>query len=118
MLHTAWNSNHKKREAYQLTSLTYIGADGNLKTCPIPKDERLSVHAWGRALGLLGGAGWELVSIQHGNRPSELDSNSLVPGNIIAYLKRTVVSGRAVDEPKLNIELLFGGGPNEMLSFP
>lgn len=55
------------------------------------------------ALGLLGAAGWELVTVQHGAIAPTIPSHAgdLRADNIIAYLKRPVVAGRAVDQPTL-----------------
>lgn len=83
-----------------------------MKYVPFPKDKLLGYRAWEKALGLLGGAGWELVSVQHGNRFNEntWQDNGLIDGDKVAYLKRLVVSGRGVDEPQLNLELLLEAG--------
>ena len=64
-----------------------------------------------RAMGLLGGFGWELVSVQYGNlafsfggfSKEEYRWDTLSQGNRVAYFKRRVLSGRAVNEPKLEL---------------
>ncbi len=57
------------------------------------------------ALGLLGAAGWELVTVQHGIIAPTIASHAgdLRIDNVIAYLKRPVVAGRAVDQPALQL---------------
>ena len=53
---------------------------------------------------MLGGAGWELVSVQHGVRGGGYDwerISSLIWTNRVAYLKRAVIPNRPVDEPQL-----------------
>ena len=57
-----------------------------------------------KAMGLLGGAGWELVSVQYGNKSGlEINEDALIRSNQAAYFKRPVVAERAVDEPKLSL---------------
>ncbi len=66
-------------------------------------------NPWKRAMAFLGSAGWELVSVQHGNVALSLGGipstqtiwDALSMSNRVAYLKRPVVSGRPIDEPKL-----------------
>ena len=67
-------------------------------------------NPFSKAMGLLGAAGWELVSVQHGNRYSHgggqvstVEENGLVWTNKSAYFKRPILPGRAVDGPKLVI---------------
>ncbi len=67
-------------------------------------DSILTYGAFGKAMGLLGAAGWELVSVQHGNKYGgqiPYQQHGLIWDNRVAYFKRPVVPGRAVDEPKL-----------------
>ena len=59
--------------------------------------EIFDFNPFSRAMGLLGAAGWELITMQHGYGPD----NSLRLDNKIAYFKRPVVEGRAVEEPPL-----------------
>jgi hypothetical protein len=67
----------------------------------------MAFNPFEKALSLLGINGWELVSIQFGNY---IDPNATVTynrsgvirwDNKVAYLKRPVLQGRKVDEPKL-----------------
>lgn len=55
------------------------------------------------ALGLLGAAGWDLVAVQHGVIAPTIPSHAgdLRVDNVVAYLKRPTVAGRAVDQPPL-----------------
>ena len=70
------------------------------------------------ALGLLGGSGWELVSLQHGNLVITVEGTpgsfaiqekkeykNTLTENRVAYLKRPVKDGRAVNEPIINLSL-------------
>ena len=57
------------------------------------------------ALGLLGAAGWELVTVQHGVIAPTVPSHAgdLRADNVTAYLKRPVVAGRPADQPTLQL---------------
>lgn len=72
--------------------------------------EPREVNPFEATVGRLGARGWELVSVQHGVIPGTSPLTSVgVPsvsghimwGSIVAYFKRPVVEGRAVDEPPL-----------------
>jgi hypothetical protein len=68
-------------------------------------DKPLNFNPFLRAIGLLGAAGWELVSIQHGTNNSiggEYEG-SIIWDKCIAYFKRPSIPGRPVSEPKLSI---------------
>jgi len=60
-----------------------------------------------KAMGLLGAAGWELVSVQHGLLTTRWNAAGAVLEQanwfteIVAYFKRPVEPGRAIDEPKI-----------------
>jgi hypothetical protein len=60
-----------------------------------------------KAFALLGVAGWELVSLNHGSiQPATTayggdEGGYIRRDNIIAYFKRPIVSGQQVDEPVL-----------------
>ena len=55
-----------------------------------------------KTMALLGIFGWELISVQHGNASHATGvSQPLMDSDMVAYFKRPVVPGRAVDEPKL-----------------
>jgi hypothetical protein len=78
--------------------IIFSGHDGGGKTQVVSElGKVLSFHPWRRAMGLLGGAGWELVTVQHGS-PGNLRNQ-----NKVAFFKRRVVAGRKVDEPKFVI---------------
>jgi hypothetical protein len=68
-------------------------------------DNALPCNPFAKAMGLLGGAGWELVSVQHGNKSTGgyLDEYALIGDNRVAYFKRPAIAGRAVDEPELTL---------------
>jgi hypothetical protein len=61
-----------------------------------------AVNPWAKAMGLLGQAGWELVSVQHGNL--EAEHKALLRNEAVAYFKRPVQPGRGIDEPALVLE--------------
>lgn len=52
---------------------------------------------WRGALAAIGRAGWELVSVQHGG------GDALHATDAIAYFKRPVQAGRAVNSPEITI---------------
>lgn len=92
-------------------NLQYIGSDGTSSSRKLAGlERRLQYNPFEKALGVLGGAGWELVSVQHGIIPfgdaQKIDGVPIggtvrAADNAIAYLKRSVMAGQAVDEPKL-----------------
>lgn len=63
---------------------------------------------WATAMARLGSAGWELVTVQHAAalvHPAmgygRETTGVLSEASVVAYLKRPVVDGRKVDQPKL-----------------
>lgn len=69
-------------------------------------DEPIPYNPFSKAIGLLGLAGWELVSVQHGNSyggQSSRNEDAILWNNQIAYFKRPVIPGRAINEPKLDL---------------
>ena len=88
--------------------INYLASDGRSIFQQLSAlGDKLSFNPWRRALGLLGGAGWELVNVQHGNASTGTAinwQNTLIWDNRVAYLKRRVLPGRAVDEPKLVLQ--------------
>jgi len=67
---------------------------------PIPYDPFV------KAMGLLGGMGWELVTVQHGEYAGGMsaDNYSIRYDNRTAYFKRRVMQGRRANEPILRLE--------------
>ncbi len=53
------------------------------------------------ALGQLGAAGWELVTVQQGVIAPTIPSHAgdIRSDNVVAYCKRPVAAGRAIDQP-------------------
>ena len=86
-------------------SIRYYAIDGDeirIKLAEIQNG--ISYNPFTKATAILGANGWELVSIQLGNRHGEQGSVtnfSLMWGNRVAFFKRPIVEGRKVDEPKL-----------------
>jgi len=90
----------KQREKGWICNLwvQYYGQD-RAPSYHLAEAEGKNMKIWGydpfaKAMGLLGVAGWELVSLE--SEPGASDS-----GKRVAVFKRPVQSGRAVDEPKL-----------------
>jgi hypothetical protein len=54
-------------------------------------------RVWGQAIGLLGAAGWEMLSINLG----KIRDMTLLDAT--AYFKRPIEAGRRVDEPKVKL---------------
>jgi len=57
-----------------------------------------SYDPWQQAIALLGVGGWELVSVHHGG---DSYPDNWPNSHTIAYLKRPIIPGRRIDEPKL-----------------
>lgn len=93
-------------------AIVYVDTEGNdivqqLGNLEVPS----AFNPFVRAMGMLGGMGWELVSVQYGNLEFSLGGfskeeyrwDTLSHNNRVAYFKRRAVSGRAVNEPKLTL---------------
>lgn len=82
-----------------LTTTTPTGAT---EKQPVARIEQILDHdPFERMLGILGGAGWELVSIQHGIAPfghvlSRSYGGNLVWNSRVAYLKRPYLPGQGL----------------------
>ncbi len=93
--------------------ITYYGSTGDVIDQVLNDYSDTSKPSqFNRALGLLGGLGWELVSIQHGNSayvPVGPPTGKIYVGSIewrtaVAYFKRRVMPGRGVNQPPLVLE--------------
>ena len=92
-------------------SIRYYGPDGNIVFRRLAELENiLSINPFFKATGLLGGSGWEMVSMQHGNVYGgggsvqwDKGNYALVLDNKVAFFKRSVTPGRGVAEPQLEI---------------
>lgn len=86
-------------------SINYCSSVGqeNRRQLSVSNASPIGFDPFLKAMALLGTFGWELVSVQHGNGSNGTGSSwhSLEWDNAVAYFKRPVISGRAVDEPKL-----------------
>jgi hypothetical protein len=104
-----WGMTNSAGKGYSCNlNITYLSSNGvtGERLGEIDK-QFFPLNPFEKALGGLGAMGWELVSIDYGL------TNSLNGGinigfnvntnNAIAFFKRPVESGRAVDEPKLKI---------------
>jgi len=95
------------------SSLTYYSISGETITEKLTTNtEPTNLRPFSTAMGLLGAGGWELVSIQHGNLAAT--SKGTTPDTtlywdtiswncVVAYFKRLVVAGRAVNEPQVRL---------------
>jgi hypothetical protein len=90
-------------------SIWYYGPAGDVTKVTLASiSDVISYNPFDKAMALLGGAGWEIVSVQHGTALYTTGMGSYMGGklhwdNIIAYFKRPVIAGRTVDQPKLNL---------------
>lgn len=109
--HVTKGRHAKQRWSYEC-KLRYYAPQGQMIRVPLSTlEEPIDFHPFGRAIGLLGARGWELVSTQYGSAVGpDLDApGSMREGgyirwdNRVAFFKRPVVEGRAVDEPKLQL---------------
>ncbi len=98
LVEAEWN--HKKQQWSYDCSIRYHTVDGAAPRQLALPDQPLTINPFAKAMALLGAAGWEMVSAQHGNTAN---------GDIywwksrVAYFKRPVVAGRAITEPELVI---------------
>lgn len=86
--------------------IRYYTVDGAVPRQLTIIDQQLPFNPFTKAMALLGAAGWELVSVQHGNAyggTQPFASTALIGNNRVAYFKRPVVAGRAISEPELVI---------------
>ena len=98
----SWDVKNKKYFAN--LGIRYFGDAGNyydLAAKKGPHAKGYDYNPWSRALGELGAAGWELVSVQHGNKRAGTSSKGLILDHAVAYFKRPIQPGRPIDEPKL-----------------
>ena len=90
----------RNRRGYNC-NLVFCRADGGRTHYTMAKEQdRIRVNPFLRTMAALGVAGWELVSVQHGCT----DSQGLNWDVGVAYFKRPVLAGRAIDEPTLQFE--------------
>lgn len=88
--------------------IRYYATSGSTFLQLATPDDVLPFNPFVKAMSLLGSYGWELVSVQHGNVethtagwPTKEVDGHIVWSRKVAYFKRPMVTGRAVDEPKL-----------------
>jgi hypothetical protein len=107
--HPTKGRREKRQWSYQCT-LRYYSPQGEMLRVQLTTlNEPVDFHPFGRAVGLLGARGWELVSTQYGisigpdpDAPGSMREGGYIRwDNRMAFFKRPVVEGRAVDEPKL-----------------
>lgn len=90
-----------------------MGPDGaTIERQPVKFEDQLRYNPYYKAVGLVGGAGWELVSVEmaRGFAWTDDEGREVMPYNTgmrpmarSAYFKRLVVVGRNVDEPALTL---------------
>lgn len=87
--------------------ITYIATTGEVNEETLVKEESgFTQNPFHIALGLLAGAGWELMSVQHGNLEGgtfQYLHDVLIPENAIAWLKRPALPGRPVNSPEISL---------------
>ena len=64
----------------------------------------LTYNPFVKAMAFLGINGWELVSLQIGNKGGGYTVESLILTSRVAFFKRPIVVGRKVNEPELKLE--------------
>ena len=85
----------------------YLGAETRFYKLAELGKQIFQSNPFPKAMGLLGVAGWELVSVQHGllttrwNEAGAAVEQANWFSEIVAYFKRPVKPGRAVDEPRI-----------------
>jgi len=89
----------KQYPYYIRVQMEYFGATEPVSTSHMEDSDQMERPntVWGRSLGLLGAAGWELVSVNLG----KVKDNTLVDAT--AYFKRPVEAGRRTDEPRIKL---------------
>ena len=101
----SWREDKKRKGwCYDCYIRYYSPTGGRILRELATLESTVPYNPFAQAMALLGAAGWELVSVQHGNTsggPHWCGEYTLVWDNRVAYFKRPVLSGRAVDEPKL-----------------
>jgi hypothetical protein len=100
-------------EAHYHLQVVYMGPDGKYVERQLAAfDHPLAENPFYKAVGLLGGAGWELVWVEGGRHYSWTDSEGgepipyrigASPTTTMAYFKRPVVVGRPADHPPLTL---------------
>ena len=66
-------------------------------------EQSLPFDPWLKAIGLLGGCSWELVTVKVGAISEHHES--LLLDNQVAYFKRPVIPGRPIDDVELNFTM-------------
>ena len=91
---------HEHTYAYSV-KIWFMSSHGDVIEREISTTEQMfAFDPWLKAIGLLGGCGWELVTVKIGSTSNHHDS--LLLDNQIAYFKRPVVSNRPIDDVELN----------------
>jgi hypothetical protein len=96
----------KGEQCYCDLSIRYFGRENGFHILSVGSGADAKAWAynpWERAFGLLGLAGWELVSVQHATETKHTSPEILCPVGL-AYFKRPAKEGRRVDEPALALE--------------
>ena len=92
----------KRRSDYYDLTIFYYGSENTRTDISTIKNGTPWPHnPWRKAIGLLGLAGWELVSVQHAEFSGAIQYAQLLSSNCRAYFKRPVLPERPVTEPKL-----------------
>jgi hypothetical protein len=82
----------------------FVGSQGDVVEQQIATmAQAFPFDLWLKVVGLLGGCGWELVTIKIGAISEHHDS--LLLNNQVAYFKRPIISGRPIDDVVLNFTM-------------
>jgi hypothetical protein len=99
-------------EAHYYLELVYAGPQGMVTTRQLARfEEPRAANPLYEAIGMLGGAGWELVAMEPTRDFAwSVDDREVVPYSAglrpvgrVAHFKRRVVPGRRVDEPAIEL---------------
>jgi CheY-like chemotaxis protein len=96
-----------KGETYYSVDLIFMGGtitSRRIASIDGPAAAPWTSNPWKQAIGMLGLAGWEMVSIQHGDYAGRAAENSTLSWNtIVAYFRRPVLPNRPITEPKISL---------------
>ena len=95
----------RKRMRWQL-GIRYFGTDSRMLARIKGEGARdWDYNPWEVAVAQLGEGSWELVTVQHANTAGDMGAGGeLSNANAIAYFKRPIEPGRAIDDPELALD--------------
>lgn len=94
-------------ETYYSVDLVYMGStltSRRIASREGPAAAPWATNPWKQAIGMLGLAGWEMVTIQHGDYAGRAAEGSTLSWNtVVAYFRRPVLPERPITEPKISL---------------